>query len=54
MNKVTVIQVFHLPDSSFGYGSIQQRAEASIQTLNAVTLNRLLHTVNWRKTPKLT
>lgn len=44
------LYVFHWPYSRFGYGSIHQGAESSVQTFNTVTLHRLFHTVTWRKT----
>lgn len=48
--KIWGIYIFHWPDSRFGYGSIDQGAQSSVETFNTVTLHRLFHTVTWRKT----
>lgn len=50
LNLSQSFQLFCSPDGRFGYGSVQQRAQASVQPFNTVTLNRLFHTVTWRKT----
>lgn len=41
-----------VPDSSFRYGAIQQRAQPSVQTSHPMTVHCLLHTVNWRRQRK--
>lgn len=44
------LQEWHVPNSRLGDGSIQQRAESSVQPFHAVMLDRLFHAVTCRTT----
>lgn len=40
----------HVPNGGLWYGSIQQRAESSVQAFHTVMLDRLFHAVTWGTT----